>query len=304
MRIVFMGSPDFAIPSLEKLHESDHEIVSVVSNVDKRRGRGGQTSPTAVKKKALELELPVIEVEDLNDSSFYDELAALNADLFVVVAFRILPPKILALPAKGSINLHASLLPKYRGAAPIHWAVINGEEKTGCSVFLLEEQVDTGQIIKQADTPIAPNETTGDVYKRLKEMGSNVLVEAVQDIANQDYTAEEQDDSNATPAPKLFTEDCKIDFDRSASEVHNKIRGLSPFPTAWAQLDDLKFNIYRSQLGPDKKLAPGRLQMHDDQLLVGCKTGTVILDEVQLQGKRRMSGKDFMNGYNGRGMLH
>ena len=304
MRIVFMGSPDFAIPSLEKLHESDHEIVSVVSNVDKRRGRGGQTSPTAVKKKALELELPVIEVEDLNDSSFYDELADLNADLFVVVAFRILPPKILALPAKGSINLHASLLPKYRGAAPIHWAVINGEEKTGCSVFLLEEQVDTGQIIKQADTPIAPNETTGDVYKRLKEMGSNVLVEAVQDIANQDYTAEEQDDSNATPAPKLFTEDCKIDFDRSASEVHNKIRGLSPFPTAWAQLDDLKFNMYRSQLGPDKKLAPGRLQMHDDQLLVGCKTGTVILDEVQLQGKRRMSGKDFMNGYNGHGMLH
>ena len=135
-------------------------------------------------------------------------------------------------------------------------------------------------------------------------MGSNVLVEAVQDIANQDYTAEEQDDSNATPAPKLFTEDCKIDFDRSASEVHNKIRGLSPFPTAWAQLDDLKFNMYRSQLGPDKKLAPGRLQMHDDQLLVGCKTGTVILDEVQLQGKRRMSGKDFMNGYNGHGMLH
>jgi methionyl-tRNA formyltransferase len=304
MRIVFMGSPDFAIPSLQKLQQSDHEIVSVVSNIDKRRGRGGGTSPTAVKKKALELDLPVIEVEDLNDSSFHDELAALNADLFVVVAFRILPTSVLNLPLKGSINLHASLLPKYRGAAPIHWAIINGEEETGCSVFMLEEQVDTGQIIRQHKTPISANETTGDVYKRLKKMGSKVLLEAVNDIEEDSYEAVVQDDSKATPAPKLFTEDCKIDFDRGAAEIHNKIRGLSPFPTAWAQLDDLKFNMYRSKVGPEVSLAPGRLQMQGNDLLVGCKSGTVVLEKVQLEGKQRMSGQDFMNGYHGQGMLH
>ena len=304
MRIVFMGSPDFAIPSLEKLYQSDHEIVSVVSNIDKRRGRRAKPSPTAVKKKALALDLPVIEVEELNDPGFYDELKALNADLFVVVAFRILPPEILNLPEKGSINLHASLLPKYRGAAPIHWAIMNGEDKTGCTVFLLDEQVDTGNIIEQQETDIGPNETTGDVYKRLKKMGSNLLMDAVDQINRESYELQEQDHDKATPAPKLFTEDCKVDFDKTAEEVHNKIRGLSPFPTAWAMLDDLKFNMYRSEIGPSKDLAPGRLQMYDDELIVGCRDGSVVLKKVQLEGKKRMSGKDFMNGYNGHGMLH
>jgi len=304
MRIVFMGSPDFAIPSLEKLYQSDHDIVSVVSNVDKRRGRGGDTSPTAVKKKALELGLPVIEVEELDDPDFYQKLKSLDADLFVVVAFRILPPNILELPAEGAINLHASLLPKYRGAAPIHWAIINGEEKTGCTVFFLDEQVDTGNIIQQSETSIGPNETTGDVYKRLKKLGSELLVESIDEISQGTYELQPQDDTKATPAPKLFTDDCKIDFDQPVEQVHNKIRGLSPFPTAWAELDDLKFNIYRSEIGPSKKVAPGQLEMSGDDLIVGCKTGTLILKEVQLQGKRRMSGKDFMNGYSGIGMLH
>jgi len=304
MRIVFMGSPDFAIPSLEKLHQSDHEIVSVVSNIDKRRGRRSKPSPTAVKKKAIKFDLPVIEVEELDDPIFYDQLEKLNADLFVVVAFRILPPNILSLPNKGSINLHASLLPKYRGAAPIHWAIMEGESETGCSVFFLNEDVDTGDIIKQENTPIGENETTGDLYKRLKEMGADLLLSAIEDIDHDSVDSVSQDDDKATPAPKLFTEDCKIDFQKSAEELHNKIRGLSPFPTAWAKLDDLKFNMYRSRIGPQRKLASGRLQMQDDDLLVGCNPGTVILEEVQLQGKQRMSGKDFMNGYNGRGMLH
>ncbi|MGM0545340.1 MAG: methionyl-tRNA formyltransferase [Bacteroidota bacterium] len=304
MRIVFMGSPDFAIPSLQKLHNTDHEIVSVVSNVDKRRGRGGKLSPTAVKKKALELELPVIEVENLDDPDFYEALKDLDADLFVVVAFRILPANILELPRKGSVNLHASLLPKYRGAAPIHWAIINGEEKTGCTIFFLDEQVDTGQIIKQQQTPIGENETTGDLYKRLKKMGSDLLIEAVDDIDQDRYELRKQDHGKATPAPKLFTNDCKIDFNKPAAQVHNKIRGLSPFPTAWAMLGDLKFNIYRSRIGPEVDLAPGRLHMQGDELLVGCREGTVILEEVQQQGKKRMPGKDFMNGYNGPGMLH
>jgi methionyl-tRNA formyltransferase len=304
MRIVFMGSPDFAIPSLEQLHKSDHEVVSVVSNVDKRRGRRAKPSPTAVKKKALELDLPVIEVEELDDPGFYDKLEALNADLFVVVAFRILPPDILDLPKKGSINLHASLLPKYRGAAPIHWAIMNGEEKTGCTVFFLDEKVDTGNIIEQQETAIGPNETTGDVYKRLKKMGSTLVIDAIDQIEDESYQLQEQNHDKATPAPKLFTEDCKIDFSKKADRIHNKIRGLSPFPTAWAMLDDLKFNIYRSEVGPSIEIAPGRLQMHNDDLIAGCRDGSVVLKKVQLEGKRRMSGKDFMNGYNGPGMLH
>lgn len=304
MRIVFMGSPDFAIPSLEKLHRSDHEIVSVVSNVDKRRGRGSEPSPTAVKKKALELDLPVIGVENLDDPAFHDELKELDPDLFVVVAFRILPAEVLVIPSRGSINLHASLLPKYRGAAPIHWAIIRGEEKTGCTVFFLDEDVDTGKIIKQAETDIGPNETTGDLYKRLKEMGSEILLEAVQEISEDSYRAVPQDHEKATPAPKLYTDDCKIDFSLPAAEVHNRIRGLSPFPTAWAELDDLKFNMYRSEIGPDKNLSPGELHMRGDDLLAGCGSGTVILREVQMQGKRRMSGKAFMNGYSGVGVLH
>jgi len=304
LNIVFMGSPDFALPSLEKLHASAHNIVSVVSNVDKRRGRGGGTSPTPVKAKALELDLPVIEVENLDDASFESRLKELNPDLFVVVAFRVLPSRILEIPAKGSINLHASLLPRYRGAAPIHWAIMNGEKTTGCTVFFLEEQVDTGSIIKQRETPIGPNETTGDLYDRLKRMGSDLLLEAVDEIADNSVTGRPQDDTMATPAPKLFTEDCKIDFNRPAQEVHNKIRGLSPFPGAWAELDDLRFNIYRSEVGPQRNLSPGELRMEGDELLAGCKDGSVILKEVQIQGKKRMSGKDFMNGYSGLGVLH
>lgn len=298
-----MGSPDFAIPSLEKLHQSRHEIVSVVSNVDKRRGRRAKPSPTPVKARALELDLPVIEVEDLRAPDFYRELKALQADLFVVVAFRILPPELLELPARGAINLHASLLPKYRGAAPIHWAVMQGERQTGCTVFFLDKQVDAGQIIARRATDIGRNETTGDLYNRLKEIGSVLLADVVDDIERGDYETCRQNHDEATPAPKLFTEDCKIDFHRPARQVHDKIRGLSPFPTAWARLDGLKFNMYRSAPGPDKNLAPGVLAMNEDELLVGCKTGTVILKQVQLEGKRRMSGKDFMNGYSGSGRL-
>jgi len=304
MNIVFMGSPDFAIPSLLKINNSHHNIVSVVSGADKRRGRGGQTSPTPVKAKAQELNLPTIEVENLSDAAFIEQLKSLNADLFVVVAFRILPPAVLEIPRKGSVNLHASLLPKYRGAAPIHHAIMQGEEQTGCTVFLLDKKVDTGAVINQQKTDIGPNETTGDVYNRLKEMGSELLLKSLDDIETEDYSTHSQDDDKATGAPKIFKDDCRVNFNHPAQQVHNKIRGLSPFPTAWAMLDGLKFNMYRSQVGPDKSLKPGQLQMSGDELLVGCGEGAVVLEEVQLQGKKRMSGKAFMNGYSGVGMIH
>lgn len=303
MNIVFMGSPEFANPSLEQIHQSEHTIKAVVSNIDKRRGRGSQTSPTPVKAKALELGLPIIEVEDLRSYEFAQQLKDLEADLFVVVAFRVLPKSVLDIPKIGSINLHASLLPKYRGAAPIHWAIINGEQETGCTVFFLDEKVDTGNIISQQKTSIKENETTGDVYERLRDMGSELLIESIQKIDSENYTLSEQNDELATPAPKLFKNDCHINFNKPARTVHNKIRGLSPFPTAWATWEGQKFNMYASRLGPDINMNPGELVVEGEKLLVGCSEGSVELVEVQLPGTKRMSVQDFIRGYDVEGEL-
>ncbi|SMO70419.1 methionyl-tRNA formyltransferase [Gracilimonas mengyeensis] len=304
MNIVFMGSPEFAIPSMEQIHTSSHTITAVVSNVDKRRGRGGKTSPTPVKAKALDLGLPVIEVEDLRDPDFAEQLKELQPDLLVVVAFRVLPQSILDIPKKGSVNLHASLLPKYRGAAPIHWAVINGEKTTGCTIFFLDEKVDTGNIIIQKKTEIGENETTGEVYERLKEMGADLLVEAIDQIDNKSYSLQSQNDDEATPAPKLFKDDCHVDFNRPAEEVHNKIRGLSPFPTAWATWNGEKFNMYRSKIGHDAgSPEAGKLMVKDDRLYVGCADGTVELLKIQLPGTKKLDAGDFIRGYEVEGKL-
>ena len=295
MNIVFMGSPDFAIPSLEKIFHSNHTIKAVVSNIDKRRGRGSGTTPTPIKAKAMELGLPVIEVEDLNSEEFEDQLRVLDVDLFVVVAFRILPKKILEIPKIGSINLHASLLPKYRGAAPIHWAVINGEQETGCTIFFLDEKVDTGNIVLQKKIPIGKNETTGEVYTKLMDEGSTQLLKAIDLIATGTYDLEAQDDSKATPAPKLFNDNTKIDFEDCVHEIHNFIRGLNPFPVAWTTLNNERVKIFRSQPGPELKLEPAKLVEKDGKLLVGCKDGTLEILELQMPGKKRMSAVDFIN---------
>lgn len=297
MDIVFMGSPDFAIPSLEKLYNSHHNIKAVVSNRDKRRGRGSGTAPTPVKAKALELGLEVIEVEDLNSKEFENSLKELDSDLFVVVAFRILPKNILRIPKKGSVNLHASLLPKYRGAAPIHWAVIKGEEETGATVFFLDEKVDTGNIIAQKSTVISDTDTTGDVYTKLMEEGSDLLLDAVNRIETGDYDLLKQDDSKATPAPKLFNENTRIDFSESVETVHNLIRGLNPFPIAWTTWNDDKVKIYQSTPGIMANIDPGELLVKEDKLLVGCADGTIEILELQLPGKKRITATDFINGF-------
>jgi methionyl-tRNA formyltransferase len=296
MNIVFMGSPEFAIPSLEKLHATKHTISAVVSNVDKRRGRGKSLSPTPVKAKALELGLPVIEVEDLKSEEFAKRISELEPDLLVVVAFRVLPVSILKIPKIGSVNLHASLLPKYRGAAPIHWAIIHGEEKTGCTIFFLDEKVDTGKVVLQRETEIGWEETTGDVYERLRLMGSDALVDAIHLIDSGSYQLAAQNDAEATPAPKLFKEHCHIDFTKSVDEVHNHIRGLSPFPTAFAMLEDEKVNFYKAKPGQDANIDTGEILIKNDQLLVGCADGTIEVLELQFPGKRRMSADEFLAG--------
>ncbi len=304
MNIVFMGSPEFAIPSLEKLHHSEHTVVAVVSNVDKRRGRGSETAPTPIKAKAIELGLPVIEVEDLKSDEFESTLHALKADLFVVVAFRVLPKNVLQIPKIGSINLHASLLPKYRGAAPIHWAIINGERETGCTIFFLDEKVDTGNILLQKRMEIGENETTGALYERLMLEGSIQLEKAVALIGSDNFQLTKQDDSLASPAPKLFKENTHLDFSKSAEQVHNKIRGLSPFPTAWAMWGTRKVNIYKSQKASDIHLKSGQLLAKDNRLYVGCKEGSLELLEIQLPGKKRVSGAEYTRGHEVEGFLN
>lgn len=299
MRIIFMGSPEFAIPTLEKLHASQHAIVTVVSGPDKRRGRGNRMTPTPVKAKAFELNLPVIEVDNLRDPDFINRLKQLNPDLFVVVAFRILPEMVLAIPSKGSINLHASLLPRYRGAAPIHHAIMNGERKTGCTVFSLDKHIDTGRIILRKETEIGPNETTGDLYERLKIMGSELVVEAVNRIESGNYELVKQDDSLASPAPKIFQDDARLDFQRPAVEIHNKVRAMNPYPGAWTLLDGRIFKIYRTRYPVSKRLKAGELGITDKGIFAGCADGAVEVLDVQLEGKKVMNAVDFFNGYKG-----
>ena len=297
LNIVFMGSPDFAIPSLEKVHQSVHNILAVVSNPDKRRGRRREPEPTPVKKRAVELGLRTIDVEDLKSVDFQKTLNDLEPDLLVVVAFRILPTSVLEIPSIGSVNLHASLLPKYRGAAPIHWAIIHGEKETGCSVFFLDEKVDTGKIIARNRTVIGLHDTTGDVYNRLKESGADLLVQSMNKIADGTVEPTPQNHDLATPAPKLFKENTHIDFSRSAKKVHNFIRGLSPFPTAWCYYDGNKMNIYRSKPDGDVKLKPGQLHYSEGKLFAACGNGSIEIVTLQLPGTKKMAGKDFANGY-------
>lgn len=292
-----MGSPDFAVPSLEKIHASGFEVVSVVTNVDKRRGRGNETAPTPVKEKAVELGIPVIEVEDLKSEKFSDDLKKLNPDLFVVVAFRVLPKSILEIPKIGSVNLHASLLPKFRGAAPIHHAVINGEKETGCTIFFLDEKVDTGKILLQRRTPISDSNTTGDIYTKLMSLGSDTLLEAIQMISSGEYELLPQNNEEATPAPKLFKHNTEIDFNQPAEKVRNFIRGLNPFPTAWTTWNDELFKIHSAEIGPNLKLEPGKILVKDPKIYVGCNIGTLELKQIQLPGKTKMKGKDFLHGY-------
>lgn len=298
LKIVFMGSPDFAVPSLEKLHTSRHQVQAVVSNPDKRRGRRSKPTPTAVKSKALELGYSTIDVENVKSKEFYNELKRIDADLYVVVAFKILPPSVLELPGKGAINLHASLLPKYRGAAPIHWAIINGEEETGCTVFFLDDKVDTGNILDRQITKIGPMETTGDLYERLKTEGADLLLKCVDSIADNNYTLTTQNHTEATKAPKLYASNTKIDFTWSAETIHNFIRGLNPFPVAWCKYDSKKMNVYRSKpVQRDTGGAPGSMHVEDNKLLVTCGDGAIEFKQLQLPGTKKMSAEEFVNGY-------
>lgn len=298
-RIVFMGTPDFAVPSLEILIENDYEIVGVVTATDKYGGRGGkQLLESAVKKAAVKHGIPVLQPRNLKSEDFLAELRALKADLQIIVAFRMLPEVVWNMPPLGTFNLHGSLLPKYRGAAPINWAVINGEKETGVTTFFLQHKIDTGDMLLQSAIPIGPDETAGEVHNRLMEVGAALVLATVQLIESEDYRPQAQKHELATPAPKLFRENCAIDFNQSARVVHDFIRGLSPYPTAWTTLEGETLKIIRTDLEETEHgLAPGTVVTDNKkELKIACAEGFVRPLTLQLAGRKRMNHLDFLNG--------
>ncbi|MFN7640841.1 MAG: methionyl-tRNA formyltransferase, partial [bacterium] len=258
MRLVFMGTPDFAVASLAALHAAGHEVAAVVTAPDKPAGRGQRLQASAVKQWAQAQHLPVLQPPRLKDPAFLAQLAALQADLFVVVAFRMLPAEVWAMPPRGTINLHGSLLPQYRGAAPIHWAVLNGETETGVTTFYIEHEIDTGQILAARKTPIGPDETTGELYARLMQLGAQLLVDTVADIAAVRIQPHPQPAGaeGLKPAPKLFPADGLLDWNLPARQLHNRSRGLNPFPAAHTTYEGKLLNVLRSKM----PVAPGEAQ--------------------------------------------
>lgn len=300
LRIVFMGTPDFAVPSLTILLEYGYEVVGVVTATDKLGGRGGkQLIESAVKKCAIEYGIPVLQPERLKSKDFLTALRNLQANLQIVVAFRMLPEVVWAMPTLGTFNLHGSLLPKYRGAAPINWAIINGEMETGVTTFFLQQEIDTGDILFQETMPIQENDTAGDVHDRMMLLGAKVVLKTVQSIENQAIKPIPQNDNFAIPAPKIFHETCEINFDDSTQKVHNFIRGLSPYPAAWTTLDGLELKILQTTkfLEPHNLIAGSVVTNNKHFIRIATNDGFIEVHELQLQGRKRMKSKEFLNGY-------
>lgn len=304
MRIVFMGTPDFAVESLDRLVNAGFDVVGVVTATDKYGGRGGKKLiQSAVKKYAEAKGLKVLQPKNLKAEEFVSELRALKADLQVVVAFRMLPEVVWDMPPHGTLNIHGSLLPKYRGAAPINWAVIRGEKETGVTSFFLKHKIDTGNIILQSKMPIGPDDTAGDVHDKMMVLGADLLVDTVNAILNGEAKALEQDETEVTEAPKLFRETCEIDLNQDIQDVYNFVRGLSPFPTAWTMLEDKMLKIIKCKMvRVDSSESCEAVGTVDIKAKIGFKlwaqNGYLDIEELQIQGKRRMNIKDFLNGYN------
>jgi methionyl-tRNA formyltransferase len=297
MKIVFMGTPDFALPSLNILIESKHEVAAVVTSPDKERGRGRKISYTAVKEFALKKKLPILQPIKLKDQNFIDELKKFNSDLFVVVAFRILPKEVFTIPSKLSFNLHASLLPKYRGAAPIQWALINGEKETGVTTFALEEKVDTGNILLQEKIEIENEDNYGLLHDKLSGLGAGVVLKTVDLIDKGNFELKKQDNSFASPAPKISKEITKIDWNKPAEEIHNLIRGLSPYPGAYFELDGKQVKVYKSKVEKGKGLASGNIYHDKSNFILGCGKDSLSLLELQQEGRNKHNVEEFLRGF-------
>ncbi|MCH7402153.1 methionyl-tRNA formyltransferase [Belliella kenyensis] len=301
LRIIYMGTPEFAVPSLEILAKNGWNVIAVITAPDKPKGRGQKMIPSAVKESALSLGIPVLQPTNLKSPEFLNELKSLQADIQVVVAFRMLPEVVWNMPPKGTFNLHASLLPNYRGAAPINWAIINGEKETGVTTFFLKHEIDTGSIIFQEKEVIHDDDDIGTLYERLMQKGSQLVLKTIEAVANDNVHPTPQNESNAIHhAPKIFKETCEIDWSKDAFAIHNLVRGLSPYPAAWTTLHDKVCKIYKTTIGETKSTnkIPGEFDS-DGKTYLTFQTGKGSIDilELQLEGKKRMNIEDFLRGY-------
>jgi methionyl-tRNA formyltransferase len=297
LRIVYMGTPEFAVPSLKILVENGYEVVGVITAPDKPAGRGQKLAMSPVKEYALEVNLTILQPTNLKSPEFIAELKELNANLQIVVAFRMLPEIVWNMPEIGTFNLHASLLPQYRGAAPINWAIINGEKETGISTFFLQHEIDTGDLLFQEKEQITEQDTIGTLYERLMAKGANLVLKTVTKIENNDFSTTPQIDSiDLKKAPKIFKEDCKIDWTKSADEIYNFVRGLSPYPCAWTSLKDKTLKVYQIQKTDLKAIK----ELDTDgktYLRFACNDFYVDVLDLQLEGKKRMKIDEFLRGF-------
>ncbi|MDR2037381.1 MAG: methionyl-tRNA formyltransferase [Bacteroidales bacterium] len=307
MRVVFMGTPEFAVASLEAIIEAGMDVAAVVTAPDKPSGRGQKIHETAVKQCAQKHHLPILQPEKLKNTDFLDHLKSFNADLFVVVAFRMLPEEVWNMPPLGTVNLHASLLPQYRGAAPINWAIINGETKTGTTVFFIEKEIDTGNIISYREEPILQEDNAGSMHDKLMYSGAHHLVDAIQNIEKNNYRSIpqklEMSDQVLMTAPKIFKETCKIDWKRNTTSTYNFIRGLSPYPAAWTYLisptgEKLMLKIFDTEPYLTPHLSkPGSIGSDQKSFLhIATDDGWISVKSLQLEGKKRMPVEDFLRG--------
>ena len=297
MKIVFFGTPDFAVKSLERIFLSDNKICAVVTAPDKERGRGRKVSYTAVKEFALKNNLKLLQPDSLKEEKFIEELRNLQADIFVIVAFRILPRSVFTLPNNGSFNLHGSLLPKLRGAAPIQWSLINGEKETGLTTFFLQEKVDTGNIILQEKIVISDDDNFGSLHDRMSLVGADLVIRTIDLIKQNKINILKQDESLATPAPKITKEICNINWNKTAVEIHNLVRGLSPFPGAFFIHEEKIYKVYKSMVVQSLNLEAGQIKTTTKDLFIGCGNGTLSIIEIQPEGRKRMNVEDFLRGY-------
>jgi methionyl-tRNA formyltransferase len=297
MKIIFWGTPEFAVPSLKILLENNHQVEAVITAPDKERGRGQKMSFTSVKEFALQNNILVLQPEKLKSEEFINTLKDFDVDLYVVVAFKILPREIFTIPKFGSFNLHASLLPKYRGAAPIQWALIKGETETGVTTFALEDKVDTGNIYLQKKIPILPDDNFGTVHDKLSLLGAEVVLETVNSIEDGTARMQKQSDELASPAPKVTRELMQIDWNTSALEVHNLVRAFSPVPGAFFLNSGKIIKVFKTKLDNSVNIEAGNILEKSDQLFVGCAEGAVEILEIQSEGRKKMMVAEFLRGY-------
>ena len=307
LRIVYMGNPDFAVRPLEIMLENNYNVVAVVTGQDKPAGRGKKMNESAVKVFAREKNLPILQPESLKDESFIQDLKDLHIDLIVVVAFKMLPKVVWQIPTIGTINIHASLLPQYRGAAPINWAIINGEKQTGVTSFIINEVIDTGNILLQKSVPIDEDETAGTLHDKLQESGSQLLLETLKLLESGEQKGISQntlfiDEKDLKPAPKIFKQTCKINWDNTAKDVNNAIRGFSPYPGAWTILqkgdEKFVFKIFSAKIiNESHSLQLGTIVLKNNTIQIAVRDGFISPIEIQIEGKKRMNIHDFTNGF-------